>query len=127
MVERHTLCLPGNSGIHPVLLFQKIDGDWESGGRGRRAESRGESVGHVCDEPERPLPGADGEDDGEHDEAVEKEPDQHGHEVETELTGNQTEIFHFQNLVGRKNRLLGGRGSGHLSSCCWSIYAPLGS
>ena len=91
--------LPCYSWVDAIFLLKQLDGDWQSSrGRGR-AESCGESVGHVCDEPEWHGASADSKDDGQDYEAVQAQANQDSGEVQTQLASNHVEVSHLQDLA----------------------------
>ena len=51
--------------------------------------------------PKRPLSCAHTENDGQHDEAVREEPDDHRHEVQSELAGHDAQVIHLQDLYSK--------------------------
>ena len=87
-----------NPRINAVFLLEQVDGDGQRSRGGGGAERGRESVGHVGDEPERHLPRADGEYDGEDDEAMDEEAGQNCGEVEAELSCHQTHVLHLKDL-----------------------------
>ena len=90
---------PRYSRINPILLLQQVHGDGQSGGGRGRAKSRGESIGHISKKSEGQFTSGQTINQGQNYESVNKEAQQDRHEVEAQLTGHHTEIFHLQDLT----------------------------
>ena len=89
----------GDFRVDSIFLLETVHGDGERGGAGGGAPGRGDGAEHVLHEPEGKLPGEDGEDERQHDEAVDGEAEQDGEEVPGQLPELCRQVAFLQQLA----------------------------